>query len=141
MIKNTITKFRAWDGLNKKMSYWTMNDLCTYSEKDEKPNALDEWMQFTGIIDDKGKEVYEGDIVKVWDTQNKPDPDDEEDNKEHYKECLDDAYLCTQVVEKSEYGGYFCEEDNGEYCPPLGSQDDVTVEVIGNIYQNPELKK
>jgi hypothetical protein len=32
----------------------------------------------------------------------------------------------------------FCEEDTGEYCPSLGA-DEIELEVVGNIYKNPEL--
>ena len=62
-----IQKFRAWDGLNKKFTYWTMNDLCTWEGKEEKPSALDNWQRFTGLLDNDREEVYEGDIVRSSD--------------------------------------------------------------------------
>jgi len=40
---------------------------------------------------------------------------------------------------KSSYGsGYFCNENTGEFCPPLGA-DEMELEVIGNIYESPDL--
>lgn len=80
----------------------------------------DDWevMQFTGLYDKNGKEIYEGDIVRTH-----PIPRDINPIRER---CI--------VVWGLGFGGYGLQV-NGEWC--TYSIDDST-EVIGNIYENPE---
>ena len=70
-------------------------------------------MQFTGLHDKNGKEIYEGDIVQI------------------YKHMSSEKSEVTQVV---------WDEENCEY---KGIYPNIAVweqhEVIGNIYENPEL--
>lgn len=104
-----IMKFRAWDGLNKKFTYWTMNDLCTWDEKSEKPSALDDWTPYTGLKDKNNKEIFEGDIVKF-------------------------GTLVGEI--KYTRAEFYCRFVGG-LIPSNGMA--WHWEVIGNIYQNPEL--
>lgn len=82
--------------------------------------------QYTGLRDKNGKEIYEGDIVKI----NGAD-------RIYYIRWFDD--MCFGFADiRSDYLNTFYEcyntHNNGFPC-------DTHIEVIGNIYENPELIK
>ena len=74
-------------------------------------------MQYTGLKDKNGKEIYEGDIVGIswWDG-------------------LEDKTTQAQVIFKS---GSFMWDDKKRYDSLFYKH--MTFDVIGNIYENPEL--
>lgn len=106
-------KFRVWDALEKEMLF---PDTVTPSIISLQGAYL---MQYTGLKDNNGKEIYEGDIVnhKKWFRVGE------------YKPC--------KGVVKYKGISFTC-ECIGDW---LGSNAELNplAEVIGNIYQNPEL--
>lgn len=127
---NRPIKFRAWDKNRK-----TIFNLFAVSSRGEilaakkvnfgKAQDINNencvLMQFTGLHDKNGKEIYEGDIIK---TKKEFNP---------YTGLKSDIYG-GMTYEVKNNGWKFYLEPTSIYDPCLKS-----CEIIGNIYENPEL--
>jgi uncharacterized phage protein (TIGR01671 family) len=106
-------KFRAWGDFGKKMHFQTKEEDLWSFLRDAYGMEL---MQYTGLKDKNGKEIYEGDIVKPV----------------KFNDIIN-------TVEYISHGFYRVKRHNGKpYLNALGSCDVI---IIGNIYENPTLIK
>ena len=112
-------KFRAWDKEKKQMLFVTFEFLM--AEKSYFRDALRYkkyiLMQYTGLKDKNGKEIYEGDICKFHSFM---------ENK-------------TKIADVIYIDGCF-ELSNSELVKEV-LEEYVGLEIIGNIYENKELLK
>ena len=84
--------------------------------------------QFTGLTDKNGKKIFEGDIVKAIQTEYDEDKEQEPIVFEVIGEMIfEDA--CFGLRAK-----HFV-----DFYSPMWQEDNVELEVIGNIHDNPEL--
>lgn len=125
MEKRSI-KFKAWDNTLKRMlvpspvqskhSFMTWDGLCY-----ENGYLLDYTMlQWTGLKDKNGKEIYEGDIF------------------------MESGWKAVVIFANGCFGYSFPQRESDfttlwYVCGKYNTQDKSTCEVIGNIYENPEL--
>lgn len=122
----TQIKFRAWDNNSKQWvtGWYLCDDGNIYAGGRDLEDGIAasqiKLAQFTGLHDKNGKEIYEGDIVDEFRTS-RGFPEGRHITRViewNNDMTLDDAYGCT-AVGFNMFGG--------------------ELEVIGNIYDNPEL--
>lgn len=137
-----VPKFRAWDKENDRMIYPSTEGVC-FEVDDDGINILDVsgdypedhtfpaidsvLMQSTGLKDKNGVEVFQGDIVKVT------DEDEEYSYISVVKNYAEEGYPAFDIEAPSSW--YY--ESN--VLSTIMGGDYETIEVIGNIYENPEL--
>lgn len=112
-------KFRAWDKNKKQfISGWTVTGFLSVLNPFERVDISNyEIMQYTGLKDINGKEIYEGDIIKS---------------------LYPDNNLVEYSDEQALYGYYYESRFGRSWIALYKHLGDT--EVIGNIHENPDLR-
>jgi uncharacterized phage protein (TIGR01671 family) len=133
-------KFRAWHTHNEEMVYFDNSKVKNDQHQSAYLSALmagdygDVLMQYTGLKDKNGVEIYEGDIVSYWAGTMFADK-----KGKHYPNTP--PYYFSKTKNKNVAIVYEAPSFKIKNGNPLGSQylKESDIEVIGNIHQHPEL--
>lgn len=114
--KNRIIKFRAWDTTEKKwyrfdsgfLEYQELLTGKTIAYSDLVKEIV--LMQFTGLTDKNGKEIYEGDVLET-------------DGGEKLEVKWNSMFACFRFGNQATHDYDIA----------------IRMKIIGNIYENPEL--
>ena len=97
-----------------------------------------ELLQWTGLKDANGIEIYEGDIVRILYTDWPSNPAPNNEGLEEYKKSISNI---GEVVYSNLFGDAQYEIAIQDFRGPIAPGPHGEIEVIGNIYENPELLK
>lgn len=141
-----ITKYKAWDKVNKKMiedvasihfksEMIVTRNLCFYPFKDI------ELLQSTGLLDKNGKEIYDGDILSISKNHSKTDSSVFNDEKVNYQVEFLTYNDFEEYADIEHYGWCVTGSIDDWYtrCTLIDAVKLWDAEIVGNIYQDEHL--
>ena len=134
-------KFRAWNGellsvFDDIMNITLGETIVHFQDKEtEAAFAYDSviLMQYTGLKDKNGKSIYEGDILDLHSTVNGVNLFEVYYNEPQARFSI--KYYTSRMQER----GLEYEYSVSDFFKPCEFSGEVDFEIIGNIYENPEL--
>jgi len=133
----TPLKFRAWDKLKKEMDTDGFYRLGRFFDLHDSAGTDSVIMQSTGLTDQNGVEIYEGDVIR-WDDASKGKRWRVAQVVWSEKGCWCFRTIPGQCLNCYKDYSYDFTMGSFIYTPDTGAHGNV-LEIIGNIYQNPEL--
>lgn len=119
MNYNLRFKFRIWSREKKTWGNLSEYDLeCLHFVTPER-----EAQQCTGLLDKNNKEIYEGDIVKIW--------------SDHYTNRVREFELAVVIWEWDKWALRVSNENPIKRYTRSFPVDGEYVEIIGNIFEHP----
>jgi uncharacterized phage protein (TIGR01671 family) len=115
-------KFRTCHNVTKVIEYITLQELAD-GDRFEFDYETYDWMQYTGLQDKNDKEIYEGDILCI----------------EDYYHDLQDGIAISKIPENRIEAVEWAEAGMWQTDNDVLSEVCSISEVIGNIYENPDL--
>jgi len=114
-VDRRIYEVRSVDFLNKEVTLWDKETAVNFEASFDEI----ELMQYTGLKDENGHEIYEGDIIEFLEAES------------------GETWTAKIVFENLAFKALDVEDEAYDY-----DFDDLSdIEVIGNIYENPEILK
>ena len=120
-------KYRAWGGEPARMVYFGLFEspwFPTAGSCETGPDDQTPIMEYTGLKDKNGKDVYEGDIVRI--------------GEDHWSPAFAGK---AKIVEYDTQRAFFEPFGDGDWSPVQDADEAYEFEVIGNMFENPDLLK
>lgn len=140
---NKIVGYEKWYAgafnMETKKDYYVARPCWLYSKDNEywNPTSIEHRYKdgFTCLLDKYGKEIYEGDVVKILYTDWPSCHGCHKDTDEHMN-----AIALVRIVIWSMQGFYVSHKPNG-YAESMEPGKHGFIKVIGNIHEHPQLLK